>query len=104
MGAVMDEPTGSCFIQTAIARFTTRHERWSSRVQPRAFERLELLRGKPVRAVLRGRDRSNAILLPGGDEETCSNVTRLVPTQLRQQVSASVRCRRSQGSEKRERP
>ena len=30
-------------------------------------------------------------VLNGGDEETCSNVTRLVPTQLRQQVSASVR-------------
>jgi hypothetical protein len=32
-------------------------------------------------------------VLNGGDEETCSNVTRLVPTQLRQQVSASVRLR-----------
>ena len=30
-------------------------------------------------------------VLNGGDEETCSNVTRLVPTQLQQQVSASVR-------------
>jgi hypothetical protein len=29
-------------------------------------------------------------VLNGGDEETCGNVTRLVPTQLRQQVSASV--------------
>ena len=90
MGAVMDEPTGSCFIQTAIARFTTRHERWSSRVQPRAFERLELLRGKPVRAVLRGRDRSNAILLPGGREETYSNATRLAPTQLQRRLKPSV--------------
>ena len=82
MGAVMDEPTGSCCIQTAIARFTARHSRWSSRVQPRAFERLELLIGKPVRTVLRGRDYSNVILLPGGDEETGLCRPRLVATQL----------------------
>jgi Protein of unknown function (DUF4231) len=30
-------------------------------------------------------------VLNGGDEETCGNVTRLVPTQLRQQVKAGVR-------------
>src|SRR6185295_4005456 len=81
MGAVMDESTGSCFIQTAITRFTTRHLRWSSRVQPRTFERLELLMGKPVRAVLRGQDPSNVILLPGGDEETGLRRPRLVATQ-----------------------
>src|SRR2546426_4459595 len=91
MGAVMDEPTESCFIPTAIARFTTRHSRWSSRVQPRAFERLELLMGKPVRAVLRGRDHSNVILLPGGDEETYRKATRLVPTQLECGVLWSAR-------------
>src|SRR5437764_1175368 len=82
MGAAMDEPTGFCCIQTAIARFTARHSRWSSRVQPRAFARLELLRGKPVREVLRGRDYSNVILLPGGDEETGLVRPRLVATQL----------------------
>jgi hypothetical protein len=30
-------------------------------------------------------------VLNGGDEETCGNVTRLVPTQLRQRLSRSVR-------------
>jgi hypothetical protein len=30
-------------------------------------------------------------VLNGGDEETCSNVTRLVPTQLRQRLRRSVR-------------
>jgi hypothetical protein len=30
-------------------------------------------------------------VLNGGDEETCGNVTRLVPTQLRQQLTGSVR-------------
>jgi hypothetical protein len=30
-------------------------------------------------------------VLNGGDEETCGNVTRLVPTQLRAQLKASVR-------------
>jgi hypothetical protein len=29
-------------------------------------------------------------VLNGGDEETCGNVTRLVPTQLRRQVSLGV--------------
>jgi hypothetical protein len=29
-------------------------------------------------------------VLNGGDEETCGNVTRLVPTQLRQQLKAGV--------------
>jgi hypothetical protein len=37
--------------------------------------------GKPVRAVLRGRDHSNVILLPGGDEETGLSRPRLVATQ-----------------------
>jgi hypothetical protein len=34
----------------------------------RAFERLELLIGKPVRAVLRGLGESNLAWLPGGDD------------------------------------
>jgi hypothetical protein len=34
-------------------------------------------------------------VLNGGDEETYRKATRLVPTQLRQQVSASVRCQSS---------
>jgi hypothetical protein len=34
------------------------------RVRIRAFERLELLMGKPVRAVLRGRGDGNITLLP----------------------------------------
>jgi hypothetical protein len=30
-------------------------------------------------------------VLNGGDEETCGNVTRLVPTQLRQRLTPGVR-------------
>ena len=36
-----------------------------SRARQRAFERLELLEGKLSRAVLRGRDGGNTVLLPG---------------------------------------
>ena len=38
--------------------------KWQSRVLPKAFERLELLMGKLIRAVLRGRGDGNIISLP----------------------------------------
>jgi hypothetical protein len=42
------------------------------------------------RGVAPGAVKAARTVLNGGDEATCSNGTRLVPTQLRQQVSASV--------------
>ena len=42
-----------------------------SRARQRAFERLELLEGKLSRAVLRGRDGGNTVLLPGLRHESC---------------------------------
>ena len=52
------------------ARIVKVYPQWISCVQQRAFERLELLMGKPVRAVLRGLGGSNSVWLPGGGRES----------------------------------
>jgi hypothetical protein len=64
--AAMGPPTAFSSTPPAIGNFTAKETPLLSRVTRVAFERLELLAGKLARAVLRGRDGGNAILLPGG--------------------------------------
>ena len=48
-----------------VRRLQARIVQATNRVLQGTFERLELLEGKLSRAVLRGRDGGNAVLLPG---------------------------------------
>ena len=61
------QETECFFIPPAISNDTARVDTERNRVLQRAFERLELLDAKVSRAVLRGRDGGNTILLPDTD-------------------------------------
>ena len=64
--AVATVLTTACYsTRIATGRSIATGYLWRNRVRRRAFERLELLAGKLARAVLRGRDGGNVILLPG---------------------------------------
>src|SRR5438128_4485029 len=80
MGAGILQTTVSSCTPTATGRSIAQRWMWHYRVPQGAFERLELLEGKLSRAVLRGLSGSNLARLPGIGE-TCSNATRLAPTQ-----------------------
>jgi RNA-directed DNA polymerase len=58
------QPIGCCCIPTVTGKSIAKGWTWRSRVPTRALERLELLTGKLVRAVLRGRGGGNITLLP----------------------------------------
>ncbi len=61
------QKTEYSFIPPVISNYTARVYTWRNRVLQRALERLELLDAKVSRAVLRGRDDGNIILLPDTD-------------------------------------
>ena len=61
------QKTECSFIPTATSNYTARVYTWRNRVLQRALEGLELLDAKVSRAVLRGRDGGNTILLPDTD-------------------------------------
>jgi transposase len=61
------QKTECSFTPPVISKYTARVYTWRNRVLQRAFKRLELLDAKVSRAVLRGRDSGNTILLPDTD-------------------------------------
>ena len=61
------QKTECSFIPPVISKYTARVYAWRNRVLQRALKRLELLDAKVSRAVLRGRDGGNTILLPDTD-------------------------------------
>ena len=61
------QKTECSYIPTATSNYTARVYTWRNRVLQRALEGLELLDAKVSRAVLRGRDDGNIILLPDTD-------------------------------------
>ena len=61
------QKTECSFIPPVISKYTARVYKWRNRVLQRALKRLELLDAKVSRAVLRGRDSGNTILLPDTD-------------------------------------
>src|SRR5205085_10580957 len=65
--AQTQQKTGCSFTPTVINKYTARVHTWRNRVPRGALERLELLDAKVSRAVLRGRDGGNTILLPDTD-------------------------------------
>src|SRR5260221_7930775 len=67
MGERMGWPIASSCTPIAISKCIPRESRLRNRIPHRMFERLERYAGKLARAVLRGRDGGNTILLPGGD-------------------------------------
>src|SRR5258708_5746134 len=67
MGERMGWPIASSCTPIAISKCIPRESRLRNRIPHRMFERLERNAGKLPRAVLRGRDGGNTILLPGGD-------------------------------------
>jgi hypothetical protein len=61
------QKTACSFTPTVTSNYIARVYTCRNRVLQRAFERLELLDAKVSRAVLRGRDGGNTILLPDMD-------------------------------------
>jgi hypothetical protein len=61
------QQTECSFIPPVISKYTARVYTWRNRALQRALKRLELLDAKVSRAVLRGRDGGNTILLPDTD-------------------------------------
>ena len=67
MAAVTARTTASSSTLPAIGKSIANGSLWRNRVRRRALERLELLAGKPARAVLRGRGGGNVTSLPGAN-------------------------------------
>jgi len=64
MAAAIRSTISFCYIQPVTCKSTAKSYLLSNRVRLRALERLERLEGKLSRAVLRGREVSNGLLLP----------------------------------------